>query len=78
MCNPLIIVHYILHENISTTRKAVMLMVQLEEKSHTYFLPKLFVVQHSLHYSIVFSFFWGGGGGGLLLICSLLIFMYIF
>ena len=64
MCNPLILVHFILHENIPTTTKAVMLTVQLEKKLHTYFLPKLFVLKHSLHYPIVFVlffffFFWG-------------------
>ena len=73
MYNPLILVHFILHENICAITKAVLLTVHLEKKSHTYFLPKLFVVQHSLHYSIVVFFL-----GGLLLICSLLIFMSIF
>ena len=79
MCNPLILVHFILHENIPTTTKAVMLTVQLEKKLHTYFLPKLFVVKHSLHYSIVVVlFFFFFFEGWLLLICSLLVFMSIF
>ena len=79
MCNPLILVHFILHENIPTTTKAVMLTVQLEKKLHTYFLPKLFVLKHSLHYSIVVVlFFFFFFEGWLLLICSLLVFMSIF
>ena len=80
MCNPLILVHFILHENIPTTTKAVMLTVQLEKKLHTYFLPKLFVLKHSLHYSIVvvLFFFFFFFEGWLLLICSLLVFMSIF